>query len=597
MAFDYYTSVAGYLPLRWNPQMDMTRQSSIGNPTAGIDHIDPNSMQRPQLLDQDPQYEIKSKFGYVGYNPKWRAFSNTVQGIGAFFANRKNQQDAKDYQRQQNNPLLQLPYNPNTSQQSIYGSPEYKGGGWIQKAINPAHKGWCTPLSNPHCTGHRRALALRFKHHKLQEGGDPIPQPTKGAGNAGHKAILSDLMSMGIVNTGNKKELQNQRRILINNATAEFGRGASQKLVTDIVAYTQRPEVQKLTPQQKIASYYGINSNDPDVQNIKNQFKNFGYNPGVLYQNSPDINVQAQSIASRAKGGPTADKAKEMLRDGTAQGHRLTDKQKRYFGWIAGGKKAEGGDVFDEIDMDELRDMKDQLEEQLSSLNQQASNQSIQDEPEAQQEPDESQEEQFDFPQDQGLAELLSSQSSPGDDEEDEPNPVGPVEPGPAPIGSVLPRSSNNSAIQAFKNGIANVEGAGYYEKNKNSSAFGRYQIIDSTREGIRKQFFPNINKKDFDNAYKSDPKFQERIMDVYSSHLLGRYNDPHKAAIAYFLGEGKVGKINEPSYRPTPNNATVGQYLNTFNKGYHFKEGGEYELTNLQIAQLRKQGYQIENI
>jgi len=51
-----------------------------------------------------------------------------------------------------------------------------KGGQWIQKAINPAHKGWCTPLSNPHCTGRRRALALLFKrkhgfHKKYGEGG------------------------------------------------------------------------------------------------------------------------------------------------------------------------------------------------------------------------------------------------------------------------------------------------------------------------------------------------------------------------------------------------------------------------------------------
>jgi hypothetical protein len=44
-------------------------------------------------------------------------------------------------------------------QQGIYK----KGGKWIQKAINPAHKGWCTPLSNPHCTGHRRAFALMMK--------------------------------------------------------------------------------------------------------------------------------------------------------------------------------------------------------------------------------------------------------------------------------------------------------------------------------------------------------------------------------------------------------------------------------------------------
>lgn len=38
---------------------------------------------------------------------------------------------------------------------------------WLKTAINPAHKGWCTPLSNPHCTGRRRALAMRLK-----KGGD-----------------------------------------------------------------------------------------------------------------------------------------------------------------------------------------------------------------------------------------------------------------------------------------------------------------------------------------------------------------------------------------------------------------------------------------
>lgn len=39
-------------------------------------------------------------------------------------------------------------------------------------------------------------------------------------------------------------------------------------------------------------------------------------------------------------GGPlTAEGAKEMLRDDSAHGHKLTAKQKRYFGWIAGGKK------------------------------------------------------------------------------------------------------------------------------------------------------------------------------------------------------------------------------------------------------------------
>lgn len=41
----------------------------------------------------------------------------------------------------------------------------------------------------------------------------------------------------------------------------------------------------------------------------------------------------------RLKGrrGPGAEKAKTMLRDNSAQGHPLTGKQKRFFGFIAGG--------------------------------------------------------------------------------------------------------------------------------------------------------------------------------------------------------------------------------------------------------------------
>lgn len=46
--------------------------------------------------------------------------------------------------------------------------PKHKSGGksdkkWIQKAVNPAHKGFCTPISKPTCSPRRKALALRFK--------------------------------------------------------------------------------------------------------------------------------------------------------------------------------------------------------------------------------------------------------------------------------------------------------------------------------------------------------------------------------------------------------------------------------------------------
>ncbi len=34
---------------------------------------------------------------------------------------------------------------------------------WIQKAVNPKHKGYCTPMTKPTCTPRRKALAKRFK--------------------------------------------------------------------------------------------------------------------------------------------------------------------------------------------------------------------------------------------------------------------------------------------------------------------------------------------------------------------------------------------------------------------------------------------------
>jgi hypothetical protein len=34
---------------------------------------------------------------------------------------------------------------------------------WIQKAVNPEHKGYCTPMTKPTCTPARKALAKKFK--------------------------------------------------------------------------------------------------------------------------------------------------------------------------------------------------------------------------------------------------------------------------------------------------------------------------------------------------------------------------------------------------------------------------------------------------
>jgi hypothetical protein len=40
---------------------------------------------------------------------------------------------------------------------------------WIQKAVNPDHKGYCTPTTKSTCTPARKALAMRFKKGDLSK--------------------------------------------------------------------------------------------------------------------------------------------------------------------------------------------------------------------------------------------------------------------------------------------------------------------------------------------------------------------------------------------------------------------------------------------
>ncbi len=50
-----------------------------------------------------------------------------------------------------------------------------KGGNWIQKAVNPAHKGYCTPMTKKTCTPRRKAFAMTMKkHHGFHEEGGKI---------------------------------------------------------------------------------------------------------------------------------------------------------------------------------------------------------------------------------------------------------------------------------------------------------------------------------------------------------------------------------------------------------------------------------------
>lgn len=70
------------------------------------------------------------------------------------------------------------------------------------------------------------------------------------------------------------------RMAVLSALTTNLGRERAEKLMTHAYIFNSRPEVQKLTPEDKLKSFYSIGSNDPDVQAVIGRTKNLGY--GVL---------------------------------------------------------------------------------------------------------------------------------------------------------------------------------------------------------------------------------------------------------------------------------------------------------------------------
>jgi hypothetical protein len=240
---------------------------------------------------------------------------------------------------------------------------------------------------------------------------------------------------------------------------------------------------------------------------------------------------------------------------------------------------AEGGqfDNFDDFDEDDFQDLKEELDNYFKDRDskpiENLTENKGEEQPEQQDQP-----EQEDTYKPTGAMDFLNQQQPEYEAQDQSDKDILDQLSGQQSIPQPEPQQSqdNHPSIEAFKNGISRVENAGYNEGNKNSTAFGKYQFTAPTREGVRQQFFPNINKKDFEDAYKSDPKFQEKVMDVYGNHLLNTYGgDPHKAATAFFLGPGKANMYNQPNYNPGHGNVSVGQYLKTFDRGYGMKGGG----------------------
>lgn len=265
---------------------------------------------------------------------------------------------------------------------------------WIQKAIHPSKKGACTPMSKKTCTPARKAFARRAKAGKLQTGGAQLPAPAQvnpqGSPSVANMFPTIDpnydpLDQMGLhaepsdfleqqgsnpgsfVNTGAGQKMA--ARYNTNSAyikDANLGMTAITNVANSIQDQKQKRQ-EYLTTLKSMTPKFMTNNNQGGLNNIP-AYTEYGGELDYMmiggntqsgqfdYSHKSNEQYGEEGIAHDAfygkysviptykSGGEVSSaKAKEILRDGTAQGHALTDKQKRYFGWIAGGRKMMGG--------------------------------------------------------------------------------------------------------------------------------------------------------------------------------------------------------------------------------------------------------------
>lgn len=552
--FNYNVQMPGYGQLRYNPQMPQLANLGQQGPQNIPNQFLPNGMMpmvNNQVNPNSPQYTMSAQRQFGNIDYQHIQQSQMLQGIGGWLKQQNQARDFRTYNRTQSNPLKMIPQNPNTSEQSLYGEQGMRRGGKVKMAFG----------GDPDINA-KNIAAAKASGYDDATMADRI------------NSILAGTQK-GVTNYGDDRDKLSMQAYLFRQQNSNSGKG----------------------PEDVIRSFYNLPYSGDPIDTMRLKYKNM--NPVNMYWNTPDVTVR------KGKGGNV--------------------------------KFAEGGrfDDFDNFDEDDFEDLKDELDKYFKDKGD--APQALLDKEQDGEDKEDQQDKQSDTSQNEDqpmsheainfMNNIQPDDKDDDDDKTDQSNGqyingpgVSLSTPTPKPSfsspinGSAMPDMSGHPLIEAFKNGIAKVENAGYTEGNKNSSAFGKYQFTTPTLEAVREMQFSNIPKQQFVDTYKSDPKFQERVMDAYSTHLLQKYPDPHMAATAFYLGEGKANYYNQPDYNPGHGNIPVGKYLNRFDQGYsqrqgghimnkpeqidlNFKEGGEYEMSDAQINLLKSQGYDIEII
>lgn len=112
--------------------------------------------------DKSGKYNVVTKAN-TKEGPRYYQATNANENTARMLNNARARANSADSTRAKDINPIDIKNLANQKKGGKTSKVKAKDGKWIQKAVNPKHKGYCTPMTKATCTPKRKALAKTFK--------------------------------------------------------------------------------------------------------------------------------------------------------------------------------------------------------------------------------------------------------------------------------------------------------------------------------------------------------------------------------------------------------------------------------------------------
>ena len=113
-------------------------------------------------MDSKGRYNVVTKSN-TPEGPRYYQYAHPNENTARMLNNARARANSADSTRAKDINPIDLKTLANQKKGGKTSKVKAKDGKWIQKAVNPKHKGYCTPMTKATCTPKRKALAKTFK--------------------------------------------------------------------------------------------------------------------------------------------------------------------------------------------------------------------------------------------------------------------------------------------------------------------------------------------------------------------------------------------------------------------------------------------------